>query len=150
VIINKDFEEFVGALERNHVEFLIVGAFALAFHGWPRATGDIDFWIRPTDENAEAVLRAIVDFGFKSLGLSRADILSGQVIQLGYEPVRIDLLTELEGISGEEVWASRVPGPFGEREVFYLGRAAFIKNKRAIGRAKDLADVEALGEPPVS
>ncbi|OGS04791.1 MAG: hypothetical protein A3G41_04065, partial [Elusimicrobia bacterium RIFCSPLOWO2_12_FULL_59_9] len=124
--VNSDFSDFVAALNRNRVEFVIVGAFSLAFLGYPRATGDIDFWIRPTASNAEAVLRALKDFGFKSLGITKDDILSGKVIQMGFPPVRIDLLTKLDGVTAEEIWGNRQEGPFGEHAVFYLGKDTFI------------------------
>ncbi|OGR89783.1 MAG: hypothetical protein A3J74_09700, partial [Elusimicrobia bacterium RIFCSPHIGHO2_02_FULL_57_9] len=145
--VNSDFSDFIAALNRNHVEFVIVGAFALAFLGYPRATGDIDFWIRSTASNVEAVLRAFADFGFKSLGITKDDILSGKVIQMGYPPVRIDLLTKLDGVTGEEIWANRQEGPFGEHAVYYLDKGTFIKNKRAAGRSKDLVDAELFDEP---
>ena len=145
--VHPDFADFIAALNRHHVEYVIVGAYALAFMGYPRYTGDVDIWIRPTASNAQALLRAIEDFGFKSLGLTQNDILSGKIIQVGYPPVRIDLLTELEGITEKEIWSSRREGPFGDYAVFYLGKDAFIKNKRAAGRPKDIADLEALGEP---
>ncbi|MBI5883870.1 MAG: hypothetical protein HZB91_12295 [Elusimicrobia bacterium] len=146
--VNPDFSDFVVALNRNHVEFVIVGAFSLAFLGYPRATGDIDFWLRPTASNAEAVLRALEDFGFKSLGVTKDDILSGKVIQLGYPPVRIDLLTQLDGVTAEEIWDKRQKGPFGEHAVFYLDKGTFLKNKRAAGRSKDLVDLELFDKPP--
>lgn len=146
--VSPDFSDFVAALNRNHVEFVIVGAFSLAFLGYPRATGDIDFWIRPTAANAQAVLRALADFGFKSLGISKDDILSGKIIQLGYPPVRIDLLTILDGVTAEEIWAKRQEGPFGDHAVFYLDKGTFLKNKRAAGRSKDLVDLELFDKPP--
>jgi hypothetical protein len=144
--IHPDFRDFFWALNECRVEYVIVGAYALAFHGIPRATGDIDIWIRPTLENSEALLQALREFGFGSLDISRKDILSGKVIQLGFPPVRIDLLTVLEGLSSEETWESRNQGMFGDQPVFYLGKDAFVKNKRALGRHKDLADLELLGE----
>lgn len=146
--VNPDFSDFVAALNRNHVEFVIVGAFSLAFLGYPRATGDIDFWIRPIVSNAQAVLRALDDFGFKSLGITQDDILSGKIIQLGFPPVRIDLLTQLDGVTGEEIWADRQKGPFGDHAVFYLGKDTFLKNKRAAGRSKDLIDLELFDKRP--
>ncbi|MBI4056987.1 MAG: hypothetical protein HY399_05500 [Elusimicrobia bacterium] len=146
--VNEDFSDFVAALKRNDVEFVIVGAFALSFLGFPRATGDIDFWIRPTESNAEAVLRALKDFGFESLGITKEDILSGKVIQMGYPPVRIDLLTSLSGVTSEEIWNNRKEGPFGKHIVFYLDKDTFLKNKRATGRPKDVADLASLGEAP--
>ena len=144
--IHPDFSEFVVTLNHNKVEYVVVGSFALAFHGCPRATGDIDFWIRPTAENAKRLLKALNDFGFGELKIAEDDILSGKIIQLGYPPVRIDLISVLEGLDSNEIWDTREKGEFGEHQVFYLGRKAFIKNKRTLGRHKDLADLEALGE----
>ena len=144
--IHPDFSEFVAALNDNKVEYVIVGSFALAFHGCPRATGDIDFWIRPTKSNAKALLKALDDFGFGELDISEQDILSGKIIQLGYPPVRIDLIAVLEGLGADEIWETREKGELGDHTVFYLGRKAFVKNKRVLGRYKDLADLESLGE----
>ena len=144
--IHPDFTEFVAVLYNNKVEYVIVGSFALAFHGYPRATGDIDFWIRPTLLNIKALFRALGEFGFEELEISEDDLMSGKIIQLGYPPVRIDLITVLEGLEEEDIWKTRAKGKFGEHEVCYLGRAAFVKNKRALGRHKDLADLELLGE----
>jgi hypothetical protein len=144
--VHEDFKDFIEALNKNNVEYVIVGAFALAFHGHPRATGDIDIWLRPTPQNANAVLKALNDFGFGELDISEDDILSGKIIQLGHPPVRIDLITLMEGVTHEEIWDGRLSGTFGDQEVFYIGRDAFIRNKKAIGRHKDLADVELLGE----
>jgi hypothetical protein len=121
--------------------------YALAFHGSPRYTGDIDVFVRISAENSarlEAVLR---QFGFASLGLSADDFSQPyQVVQLGYPPNRIDLNTSLSGVTFDEVWASREPGELDGLPVFFIGRRAYIKNKRASGRLKDLADLEALGE----
>ncbi len=146
--IPPDFADFIAALERNEVEYVIVGAYALAFLGYPRYTGDVDIWVRPTASNAKALLRAVEEFGFKSLSLTEEDILSGKVIQMGYPPMRIDLITLLDGVTEDEIWTSRREGPFGDQAVFYIGKDAFIKNKRAAGRPKDVADLNALGEPP--
>ena len=144
--VHEDFKDFIDALNENNVQYVIVGAFALAFHGHPRATGDIDIWLRPTPQNAKAILKALIDFGFGELDISEDDILSGKIIQLGYPPVRIDLITLMEGLTHEEIWESRKSGTFGDLEVFYIGREAFIRNKKSIGRHKDLADLELLGE----
>lgn len=144
--IHPDFSDFLSALNKNKVDYIIVGAFTLAFLGQPRFTGDMDIWVRPAHENAKSLINALKDFGLSSLSLKEEDILSGQIIQLGYSPVRIDLLTVLEGLTPDEVWESRQRGKIGNLEVFYLGRDAFIKNKKALGRHKDLADLEALGE----
>jgi hypothetical protein len=146
VNIHPDFNEFVAVLNKNKVEYVIVGSFALAFHGYPRATGDIDFWIRPTPVNIKALFRALGEFGFQKLDISKEDLISGKIIQLGYPPVRIDLITVLDGLKEDDIWKTRAKGKFGNHAVFYLEREAFVKNKRALGRYKDLADLELLGE----
>jgi hypothetical protein len=146
VNIHPDFNEFVAVLNKNKVEYVIVESFALAFHGYPRATGDIDFWIRPTPVNIKALFGALGEFGFQKLDISEDDLMSGKIIQLGYPPVRIDLITVLDGLKEEDIWKTRAKGKFGNHDVFYLGREAFVKNKRALGRYKDLADLELLGE----
>jgi hypothetical protein len=148
VKIHSDFADFISALNRCHVEYVIVGAYALAFLGVPRYTGDIDIWVRPTDKNAKALLGAIEKFGFESLSLTKEDILSGKIIQLGYPPMRIDLLTVLDGVTAAEIWAGRQKGPFGDQTVFYLGKKTLVKNKNATGRPKDVADLASLGETP--
>src|SRR5947208_12047170 len=109
--ISKDLREFIELLNSHGVEFLIVGAYALAFHGWPRYTGDIDILIRPSDDNAKRVEAVIRDFGFGSLGLTAADFREPyQVVQIGLPPNRIDLLTALTGVTFDEAWQDREPG----------------------------------------
>jgi len=93
VKIHPDFRDFIHALNNNHVEYVLVGSFALAYHGHPRATGDMDVWIRPTKQNASAVLKAVNDFGFEKVNVTEEDFLSGKIIQLGFPPVRIDIIT---------------------------------------------------------
>ncbi|MBN2159373.1 MAG: hypothetical protein JW807_08245 [Spirochaetes bacterium] len=144
MIIHNDFHDIILSLQKQRVEFVIAGAFALALYGHPRATGDIDIWVKPDRDNAGRLLAAIRDFGFTSLDIIEDDILSGKVIQLGYPPVRIDFITRLTGLTSEEIWNGRTPGPFGDLTVDYIGRESFIKNKKAIGRNKDLADIDAL------
>jgi len=146
VKIHPDFRDFIHALNNNHVEYVLVGSFALAYHGHPRATGDMDVWIRPTKQNASAVLKAVLDFGFEKVNVTEEDFLSGKIIQLGFPPVRIDIITILDGLQNDEIWGERQKGKFGDLDVAYIGREAFVKNKRAIGRHKDLADLELLGE----
>ena len=144
--VHPDFVDFILALKKNQVEYVIVGAYALAFHGHPRATGDIDFWIRPTKPNANLLLMALKDFGFGKVDISVDDLLSGKIVQLGFPPVRIDLISKLDGLDNNEIWNAREAGKFGELKVWYLSKKAFVKNKRSIGRYKDLADLELLGE----
>ena len=144
--IHPDYYDFVKALNECKVDYVIVGAYSLAFHGFPRATGDIDFWIRRDRKNAERLLNALTVFGFGELDIVAEDVLSGKVIQLGFPPVRIDIISKLTGLTPDEIWKSREKGHFGDQTVSYIGKSAFIKNKRALARHKDLADLELLGE----
>lgn len=146
--LHPDFIDFVKALNKAKVDYVIVGAYALAFYGIPRATGDIDFWIHPEKKNAENLLAALREFGFGELDIKVDDILSGKIIQLGYPPVRIDMLSKLTGLTTEEIWRSRRKGTMGGLDVFFIGRAAYIKNKKSTGRNKDLADLELLSAKP--
>ena len=142
-----DFKELFASLNANRVEFLIVGGYALAHHGKPRFTGDLDIYLKPDPENAVRVIKALDDFGFGSADLKPDDFTAAnRVIQLGYSPVRIDLLNSISGVSWAEAFAGRVKGDYGGVEVYYIGREQLIANKRATGRKQDLADLEALGE----
>jgi hypothetical protein len=143
--MNSDFVDLLRGFVAADVRFLVVGAYALALHGKPRATGDLDVWVDATPENAPRVMRALVAFGAPLADITEADFSRpGVVIQLGVAPVRIDILTQLTGLTFEEAWAERVRGAFGDIEVDYIGRASFIRNKRATGRPRDLVDVEDL------
>lgn len=143
--IQPDFRELLVLFNEHNVEYLIVGGYALAFHGTPRFTGDLDILVRPELENAQRILKALAQFGFGSLGLGAEDFENPEcVIQLGEPPVRIDLITSLTGVSWEEAFSSRVQGNYDDVLVYFLGRDVFIRNKRAIGRTKDIADIETL------
>jgi hypothetical protein len=145
--VQKDFRELLALFNEHKVEYVIVGGYALAFHGAPRYTGDIDILIHPDTANAHRILAALDEFGFGSVDLKAADFQKqGNVIQLGVPPVRVDIITSLTGVSWEDVCAGRVQGKYGDIPVHYIGREQFISNKRAVGRKKDLADIEALGE----
>ena len=145
--VQKDFRDLFELLSAHKVEFLIVGAYALAFHGAPRYTGDMDIYVRPDSANAQRIMAALDGFGFSSAGLSAADFeTEDKVIQLGFPPVRVDIVTSLTGVSWEEAASGRIEGKYGDVPVYYIGRQQFILNKRALGRKKDLADLEALGE----
>lgn len=144
ITLHPDFRDFLTALNQNKVEFVLVGAFALAHFGYVRGTGDMDCWIKPVPENAANTLKALDDFGFQSVSLSAEDLLSGDVIQLGFPPVRIDLLTRLTGLETEDIWQSRVHGKIRDIDVCFLDRELLIRNKRTLGRKKDLADIEEL------
>lgn len=143
--ISSDFKELFKLLNKHNVEYLIVGGYALAFHGAPRFTGDIDILINASTDNAKNILRVINDFGFGSLDLHLNDFTQhGQVIQLGRPPSRIDFLTSISGVGWKEAEANAVADFYADVPVYYLGYDQFIKNKHAIGRHKDLADIEAL------
>ncbi len=142
----KDFKEFIELLNSNRVEYVIVGAYALAFHGTPRYTGDIAFLVRCSPENAARLLESLAQFGFGSLGIKADDFLiPDQVVQLGFPPCRIDIVTSITGVDFDEVWARRIESELDGQPVSFIDRTSFLKNKKATGRAKDLADVEALG-----
>ena len=147
-----DWTDVLNALSTSGARFLVVGAHAMAVHGVPRGTQDLDIWIDPAKENTARVWRGLADFGapLDELGISHEDLRRpGTVIQLGLPPNRIDLLTSISGIPDfETAWAGRVEYAFGGRLVPFIGRAALVKNKRESGRRKDLADLEALGELP--
>lgn len=145
--IQQDFRELLGSFNDHKVEYIIVGGYALAFHGAPRYTGDIDIFVKPDTQNARRIMVALNEFGFGSIGLTEGDFESpDKVVQLGVPPVRIDIITSLTGVSWEEAFSGRVAGKYGDLPVYYIGREQFIANKRAIGRKKDLADLDALGE----
>lgn len=144
-----DFKELLESFNSHRVDYLIAEGYALAYHGAPRYTGDIDLYVEPDSENAERILKALDDFGFGSLELSIEDFIeTGQIIQLGMPPGRIDIITSISGVSWEEAFTGKVEGTCGGVPVNFLGREQFVKNKKATGRAKDLADIEALGEKP--
>jgi predicted nucleotidyltransferase len=143
--VPSDYRDLLELFNAHSVEYLVVGAYALAFHGAPQFTRDMDLLVRPTTENAERVLTALAEFGFPDSGLTSDDFdRPGQVIQLGYEPVRIDMITSVSGVPWEEAWEGRAAGDCGGVPVHYLGRDQYIANKRASGRLKDLADVEEI------
>lgn len=142
-----DFKELLALFNKQGIEYIIIGAYALAYHGAPRFTGDIDLYVRPTKENATRIIAALSSFGFGSLGLKEEDFQKPeQVIQLGVPPVRIDLITSITGVTWEQANAGKVAGQYGDVDVHFLGRNQYAQNKRATGRKKDLADLEALGE----
>lgn len=142
-----DFDEFCALLSAHEVEYVIVGAHALAFHGAPRFTGDLDILVRPSEENGRRVLAAIATFGFPTAPMAPADFVEGRkIIEMGVAPVQIHVMSTIDGVTWDEVWASREAGPFGGRTVSFIGRDAFLRNKRAAGRPKDLADIDALRE----
>ncbi|HPS31518.1 MAG TPA: nucleotidyltransferase [bacterium] len=145
--VKKDYKELLELLNGKKVEYLIVGAYALAFHGHPRFTGDIDIFVNSTDENARKIIEALNEFGFESLGLEPDDFQEpDNIIQLGFSPIRIDFLTSIDGVTWDEALNGSVTGTYGDIPVKYLGKNEFIKNKKASGRLKDLADIEEIAK----
>jgi hypothetical protein len=143
--MNPDFVDLLRAFIDADVRFLVVGAYALAVHGRPRATGDLDVWVEPSTENAARIMRALAGFGAPLDQITESDFTApGVTYQIGVAPGRIDILTDLTGLTFDEAWRGRIARPFGEVTVNVIGLADFIRNKRATGRAKDLGDIEGL------
>ena len=144
-MLSKDFREFIELLNEHNVRYLVVGGYAVAFHGHPRYTKDIDIWIELSAENAENILKALKEFGFGTLGLSPDDFLEGdQIIQLGYPPNRIDILTTLTGLKFEDCYEARVDFEIEGVHIHFIDIVNLRKNKLATGRSQDLADAESL------
>ena len=145
--VQPDFRNLLVLFNAHKVEYIIVGAYALAFHGAPRYTGDIDIFVKPDAINAQRIMAALDEFGFGSVGLTAMDFESSdKVIQLGVPPVRVDIITSMTAVSWEDAVTGRAEGKYGDIPVYFIGREQFISNKKALGRKKDLADLEALGE----
>jgi hypothetical protein len=145
--VQRDFKELLVLLNEHKVEYVIVGGYALAFHGVPRYTGDMDILVKADKANAERILAALDGFGFGGLSLRACDFEKPEVVvQLGVAPVRVDIITSLSGVDWEQAYSGRVQGRYGEVPVSYIGREQFIANKKATGRKRDAADLEALGE----
>lgn len=145
--LSKDLREFIALLNSTGVDYLIVGGYAVAFHGYPRYTGDIDILIRPSRSNAEKVVRVLRQFGFASPDITAEDFVKPDcVMQLGRPPNRIDLITSLSGVDFDEVWAARLPGVLDDLPAQFISREHLIANKRATGRTRDIADAEAIGD----
>ena len=145
--MNRDFAEMLSALSEAGAEFLIVGAHALAAHGIARATGDIDIWVKPTQENAERVMRALIAFGAPLLDLTVDDLTkTDTVFQIGVDPSRVDILSGISGVAFDDAWGRRLVLDIEGVTVPVLSRTDFVTNKRASGRPKDLLDLELLGD----
>lgn len=146
-MLNRDFKEFAALLDANGVEYLLVGGYALAAYGHPRYTGDIDFWVSLAPANIERLLAALDQFGFGSPGLKAQDFHPDSVVQLGSPPQRIDLLAGIDGVQFDDCWSRRSTFEVDGVPLHLIGLEDFKANKRAAGRAKDLADLEALDGP---
>ena len=146
--MNPDFKDILSEFNAHGVEYLVVGAFALAAHGRVRATGDIDIWVRPVAENAVRVLKALAAFGAPLHDLTESDLAQpGLVFQIGVAPIRVDILTGIDGVEFQAAWHSRIETTFMGLSVGVLSIEHMIRNKRATGRAQDLADLEWLEHP---
>jgi hypothetical protein len=144
-VLNQDFKEFIQSLNDNQVRYLVIGGYAVALHGYPRYTKDIDIWIEMSPVNAANMVKALEQFGFGSLGLQTSDFLEpDQIIQLGYPPNRIDLMTTPPGVEFESCYASRIAIQLDEVSVNFIDLDNLKRNKRAAGRLQDLADLENL------
>ncbi len=145
MVLTQDFREFFQSLNEHNVRYLVIGGYAVAFHGHPRYTKDIDVWIEADKTNAEKLIDALRAFGFGSLGLEAEDFLDpDDIIQLGYPPNRIDLLTALKGVDFDTCYASRIVVEIQDTSVNFIDLENLKKNKRATGRLQDLADLEQL------
>jgi hypothetical protein len=143
--LQADLREFIALLSSHEVEYVVVGGHAVAFHGHPRFTGDMDFLVRPTPENARRVLAVLDDFGFGTIGVSEGDLTTpGRVVQLGHPPNRIDILTSISGVDFDAAWASRIETEMAGQRVRMIGWSELLQNKRASGRQQDLVDVAKL------
>lgn len=146
--MSPDFKDLLSEFNAHGVEYLVVGAYALAAHGRVRATGDLDVWVRPEPGNAKRVLSALAAFGAPLQDLTEQDLRSpGVVYQIGVAPLRIDVLTGIDAVEFEEAWRERIVTRFAGQSVSVLSAAHLIRNKRAVGRAQDIADLEWLERP---
>ena len=144
-MLNEDYREMLSALSEEAVDFLLVGAYALAAHGLPRATGDMDLWVRCSVDNSERAWRALAKFGAPMEKVTPEDLATpGMVIQVGVAPCRIDLLTSVDGVEFVDAWPRRMSIDLGDLRVPVISRRDLILNKRACGRPQDLADLDAL------
>jgi Nucleotidyl transferase of unknown function (DUF2204) len=145
MVLDENFKAFIELLNANDVKYLVIGGYAVAYHGYPRYTKDIDFWIWANPENAENVLKVLQKFGFGGLGLQKEDLLNVEnIIQLGYEPNRIDLLMELKGLNFETCYAHCETAEFEGVPIRFLNLDDLIQNKLSTGRLKDKVDAQTL------
>ncbi|HOL22327.1 MAG TPA: nucleotidyltransferase [bacterium] len=143
--IEKDYEELLKLLNKNRVKYCIIGAYAVAFYSIPRYTKDIDILVEPTQKNAKKIIKALTEFGFGSLKLTENDFTEkGYIIQLGYEPVRIDIITSVPSLTFTEIWEKRKKGIFGKVKVNFIDIEHLIKTKKASSRKQDRVDLEIL------
>jgi predicted nucleotidyltransferase len=144
--IQDDFKEFLRLLKKYNVEFVIVGGYAVAFHGYIRTTNDMDIFFRNTSENIHQIEKALIEFGFTEGSFNLDEFYDqGSIIRMGVPPVRIELINAISGLTFDQVWENKISGNYGDLLIFYIGFNELIKNKRASGRPKDLLDIDELG-----
>lgn len=144
-MFSPDFKEFVELLIRYKAEYLIVGGYAVGIHGHPRYTGDLDIWLNPTQENAKKIVKVVNEFGFSSFHLTESDFMKeGNVVQLGHPPLRIDLLTQIDGVTFNACFQNKKEVEIEGVVVNFIGYQDLLKNKRESGRLRDLDDLENL------
>jgi len=143
--VERDYEELLKLFNKNKVKYCIIGAYAVAIHAKPRYTKDIDILVEPSIENAERIIKSLNEFGFKSLNLSRKDFSKkDRVVQLGYEPIRIDIMTSIPKTTFKQVWKNKIGSVYGKEKVFFIGLNELINNKKASHRKQDLVDLDVL------
>ncbi len=143
--VEKDYEEILKLFNRHKVKYCIIGAFAVAFYAKPRYTKDIDILIDSSPENAERIIKSLTEFGFEDLDLSENDLCQeGNIIQLGYEPLRVDIVTSLSGSSFDQVWKNKVGADYGREKVFFIGLDELIQAKKQSSRPQDKVDLDLL------
>ena len=143
--IEKDYEEFLKLLNKHKVKYCIVGAYAVALYGYPRYTKDIDILIEPTQKNSKKILNALREFGFNSLKLKINDFTKkGNIIQLGYEPVRIDIITSISGYNFSQIWKNKKSTLYGKTKVYFIGKKELVRSKKITDREIDKIDLEKL------
>jgi len=143
VKVSKDFKEFIELLNKNNVNYLLVGGYAVGYHSRPRYTEDIDIWIQPSLENAKKIIHVLNKFGFTGVSVSIEELIQPEkIIQLGLPPQRIDILTSIDGVNFNDAWERRIVDSFGDIPVFIISLKDLIKNKSSSGRTKDLQDIE--------
>ena len=145
--VEKGFEELLELLNKNKVRYCIVGAFAVGFYGYPRYTKGVDIFVEPTSKNGQRIVKTLAEFGFKSLNLAPEDFSkTGTIIQLGYEPIRVDLVTSIKGCNFNRVWKNKTIGRYGKQRVLFIGLQDLIINKRLVNRQQDRLDLKLLLE----
>ena len=144
-MFSKDFKEFAELLIKHNAEYLVVGGYAVGVHGHPRYTGDLDIWLNPTESNAQKILQAVNEFGFSSYGLTTKDFTKeGNIVQLGYPPLRIDLLNQIDGVTFSECYKNKKEVSIEGLKINFISYNDLLKNKKASGRSQDIADLDNL------